>query len=964
MTKSGHKIHKHPLTSPTGAPLVPDGPPWHTLPAREALERLDTKSEGLDRAEAAGRLAKYGANILPRGKGDTAFDLLWRQINNPLIWVLLVSAAVAMAVDPTDGIKNGLVILAVVVLNTIVGFVQEFKAGKAIEALSLMTAESASVMREGRRLTIPAAELVPGDIVLLAGGDKVPADMRLIEVRNLKVEEAALTGESVPVEKTLLPAAPAAGIGDRTCMVFAGTLATYGTASAVVVSTGSGTELGRISALLKETTDLRTPLTNALALISVQITAAITVVALAMLAIGTWRAVAETGVGWLAALRETVIFGIALAVGAIPEGLPAVVTIALAIGVQRMAARRAVVRKLPSVETLGSTTVICSDKTGTLTRNEMMVQKLWTPLSGSFALSGSGYDPDGKLLRAGAPVASVPADIEDLLLCGTLCNDASLAQEQGRWVIHGDPTEGALLVAAAKGGQDPEKARRLHKRLDALPFESENQFMATLNALGGGRILLKGAPEAVLKRCGRTGGGALDLPAVLREVETDAAGGMRVLAFASRPAHGLAGIGLDDMREGFEFLGLQGMIDPPRPEAISAVELCHQAGIVVKMITGDHKATARAIAARLGILSRDPGAQKAISGEQLAEMDDERLVAAARDCNVFARVAPEHKLKLVLALQSRGEVVAMTGDGVNDAPALKQANIGVAMGITGTSVSKEAAAIVLADDNFASIAAAVEEGRRVYDNLLKSLAFILPTNLGLALILMWAVAFFPFVETAYIADGAALTLRELLLPMSPAQLLWINLVATVALALPLAFEAKEPNVMRRPPRKPDAPLFNAFVVTRIVVVAALMTAGAISLFLYEFRSAGEGCPAALARAQTMAVTTVIMFQIFYMLNCRSLRDSILQIGVFSNKFVFVGIAAMLALQALFIYAPFMQAVFSSAPLTVSDLFTAAAVGAIILPVIGAEKWWRRRRAARRAGKPGEDGAEGAPGRAL
>ena len=907
---------------------------WHACDAADALRDLRTGPEGLDDADAAARLKLHGANVIPRGKRDTALDLVWRQVHNPLIWVLIGSAVVAMAVDPTDGIKNGLVILAVVILNTLIGFVQESKANRAIEALSRMVPENATVVRARRKLTLPAADLVPGDVVLLASGDKVPADLRLVQLRNLQVEEAALTGESMPAQKQLAPVDAGAGIGDRTSMAFGGTLVTYGTASGVVVATGERTELGRISTMLKETTDLQTPLTLALAKIGWIITVSIVVISLAMLALGTWRSVTAADVSWITALRETIIFAIALAVGAIPEGLPAIVTIALAIGVQRMAARNAVVRRLPAVETLGSTTVICSDKTGTLTRNEMTVQALWTPASGAFELTGVGYEPKGWLQHDGEAVTA-PSDAADLLLAGALCNDATLENVAGQWKVHGDPTEGALVVAAEKAGIDVSKARERHRRLDVIPFESENQFMATVNAHdGSGRVVLKGAPEAVMQRCTGAADGAHD------QVEALAARGMRVLAFAAKPAPGVTTIEMDDVSGGFTLLGLQGMIDPPRPEAVEAIAVCQRAGITVKMITGDHKATAQAIAAQIGILPADPRAPRAVDGAQLAAAPALQLEEMARAANVFARVAPEHKLSIVRALQGRGQVVAMTGDGVNDAPALKQANIGVAMGITGTSVSKEAAAIVLTDDNFASIAAAVEEGRRVYDNLIKSLAFVLPTNLGLALILMWAVAFFPFGDVTRVIDGVAVTAHELLLPMSPAQLLWINLVAGVALALPLAFEAKEPDVMDRPPRPSDAPVLSGFVVMRTFLVALLMTAGAVGLFLYEYRAAG-GLDA-LAKAQTMAVTTVVMFQIFYMLNCRSLRDSIVRIGLVSNPTVFAGIAAIVALQALFIYAPFMHVIFGSAPLSTGDLFVSVLVGAVVLPVVGVEKWWRRR----------------------
>jgi Ca2+-transporting ATPase len=914
---------------------------WHALPAEQVLSDLGSSPTGLTTAEAQRRVQQYGPNVLPKPKGDSALDLLWRQINSPLIWVLIASGVVAMLVDPTDGIKNGLVILAVVVLNTIIGFVQEFRAGKAIEALSKMVPENVSAMRDSKKVTLSAAELVPGDVVLLASGDKVPADMRLVQVRSLQIEEAALTGESVPTEKALGVVAPAAGLGDRTCMTFGGTLVTYGTGTAVVVETGAKTELGKISAMLKETTDLQTPLTKALGQIGKSITIAIVIISIVMLAVGTYRTMGETGMALVPALRETAIFAIALAVGAIPEGLPAIVTIALAIGVQRMAARRAVIRKLPAVETLGSTTVICSDKTGTLTRNEMTVQALWTPGSGELRLSGVGYEPKGVLSRAGQSVQDMPSDVRDLILAGTLCNDSTLAPEQtdagtSIWRINGDPTEGALVVAGEKLGIDTEKAREQHARLDAIPFESENQFMATLHNRDGGLVILKGAPEVILRRC--TG---VDEKTALAEVEKFAGEGMRVLGFASKPLPKM-GVEMSDVASGCTFLGLQAMIDPPRSEAIEAIRQCHGAGITVKMITGDHKATAAAIGRQLNILKPD---QKAITGTQLAEMNDEQMREAVATTNVFARVAPEHKLRLVRALQARGDVAAMTGDGVNDAPALKQSNIGVAMGITGTSVSKEAAAIVLTDDNFASIAAAVEEGRRVYDNLVKSLAFVLPTNLGLALILMWAVFFFPFNEVSATVDGAVRVTRELLLPMAPTQLLWINLVATVALALPLAFEAKEPNVMRRAPRNPSAPVLSGFVIFRTFLAAILMTAGCIGLFMWEYNTAlknGVEASVALAKAQTMGVTTVIMFQIFYMLNCRSLKDSIFKIGLLSNKAVFIGVAALIALQAIFIYTPVMHKVFGSAPLGGKDILIAIAAGAIILPVISVEKLLRSR----------------------
>jgi potassium/sodium efflux P-type ATPase len=917
-----------------------EGPTFHDRDAQLVLQELGADSSvGLTTSEAVRRLAQHGPNTLPKAAGEGPLVLLWRQINNPLIWVLIGSAVVAMIVDPGDGIKNGLVILAVVIINTLIGFVQEFKAGKAIEALGDMVPENATVLRDGQKVVAPVASLVPGDVVLLASGDKVPADLRLVAVKNLQIEEAALTGESVPVEKSINSVKPDAGLGDRTCLAFNGTLVTYGTATGVVVHTGPKTELGRISTLLKEAADLQTPLTKALESVGKQLTVAIVVVAVLMLIVGTSREMIANGIPFFDAFRGTVIFAVALAVGAIPEGLPAIVTIALSIGVQRMASRRAIVRKLPAVETLGSTSVICSDKTGTLTRNEMTVQALWTP-SAAYSLSGVGYSPIGEVSSGGKALNGLTADSQALLELGALCNDASLSLSEALPQISGDPTEAAMVVAAEKGGIKVEELRKAQPRLDVIPFESENQFMGTLHTdpTGSRQIIIKGAPEVILSRCSVSPEMKAE---ALAAVEAMAAQGMRVLGVAAKDVpEDHKELHMGDVSEGLNLIGLQGMIDPPRPEAIEAVKACQGAGITVKMITGDHKGTAIAIGRQLGIAGPE---SRPVTGAEIAQMSEDELKESAKSSNVFARVAPEHKLRLVKAIQGKNNVVAMTGDGVNDAPALKQANIGVAMGITGTAVSKEASDIVLTDDNFASIAAAVEEGRRVYDNLIKSLAFVLPTNLGLALILVAAVAFFPFDPVT----------KQLLLPMLPTQLLWINLVGAVALATPLAFESKEPNVMNRPPRDPSEPVMSRFVVMRTVIAALLMTLGCVGLFLWEHAGAVAAMRAdgvltaaeealAVSKAQTMAVTTVIMFQIFYMLNCRSLKDSVFKIGVWSNPTVYMGIAAILVLQGLFIYTPLFQQIFTTAPLSALDLLLAAAVGAVILPVVSLEKWWHKR----------------------
>lgn len=897
----------------------PPADPWHAREPESVLDELSTSARGLSTDEAHTRLRTHGPNVLSRTSGESPWRILWRQINDPLIWVLIGSSAIAVAIGK---VTDGSVVAAVVVLNAIIGFVQEYRAGKAIEALRSMVPEHAHALRDGQTVSVPVAELVPGDVVTLASGDKVPADIRLMSVKNLRVDEAALTGESVPVEKVAHSVAAGAALGDRRSMAFGGTLVTYGTATAVVVATGERTEIGRISAMLQQTTDLDTPLTQALGGLARVITIGIGVLAAVIVGIGSWRSL-DAGLALGTALRETLIFAIALAVGAIPEGLPAIVTIALAIGVRRMAARRAIIRRLPAVETLGSTTVICSDKTGTLTRNEMTVQALWTPERGTVEVHGVGYEPSGEVEGWDARNRR-PAEVHRLLENAALCNEATLSESKDGWRITGDPTEGALVVAAEKAQLRVAELRTRLRRLDVIPFESENQFMATLHEdTDAPRIVLKGAPEVILARC--KGIEADDVRAV---VEAIAERGMRVLAVAEKPGSSPE-LTEEDVAGGYRLSGLVGMIDPPRVEAIEAVRRCRTAGIEVKMITGDHRETARAIGHQLELADD----VQAVEGRELTALDAVALRELSRSKSIFARVAPEHKLRIVEALQRDDHIVAMTGDGVNDAPALKQSNIGVAMGITGTSVAKESADIVLTDDNFATIVAAVEEGRRVYDNLVKSLAFVLPTNLGLAFILMYAVLFLPFDPVS----------KLLLLPVEPTQLLWINLVAAVALALPLAFEAKEPYVMERPPRDPKAPILSRLVVRRTILASMLMTAGAVALFQWEYNLRPSEAREALAEAQTMAVTTVIMFQIYYMLMSRSLHDPIRAIGYFSNPMVFLGVGITLALQAAFIYAPPLQAIFGTAALAPSELALSAATGLIVVPLILVDKWLSRSR---------------------
>jgi len=901
---------------------------WHALPDDVVLVQLGGSANGLTNAEAVQRLQMYGRNLLSASHGAGPVRILWRQLNNPIGWLLIASGTLAVSLGkPTDAA----VVFGAVGINAIIGFIQEYRAGKAIEALSEMVPESAIALRDGHAMTVPADTLVPGDLVTLQSGDKVPADLRLIKAKNLLVEEAPLTGESLPTAKRTDPVPPDTPLGDRASLAYSGTLVVQGTAMGVVVATGNGTELGRVNALLSQTTQLETPLTRQLARVSRGITVAVVLVVAVLLGFGIWIKDAP--------VDEALMVAVSLAVAAIPEGLPAVITICMAIGVRRMAARHAVVRHLPAVETLGSTSVICSDKTGTLTRNEMTVQVAW--LEGhEFRFSGIGYSPVGDVEHDGVRLTDLPGPLHDLLTIATLCNDAALREQRDGWTITGDPTEAALVVAGQKGGIAADELRRRHERLDVIPFESDTKFMATLNRIEGeNRILLKGAPETVFQRCTLDGA---DRARVHEAMETYGRQGMRVIAFASGKSHQGEHLLEDDVAGGLTFAGLLCMIDPPRTEAMDAIRVCHCAGITVKMITGDHPVTAEAIGRQLGLLQPD---QTAMEGRHLDGLSEIELQHAALATNVFARVTPEHKIRLVEALQSQGNVVAMTGDGVNDAPALKRADIGVAMGITGTAVSKEAAKVVLVDDNFASIAAAVEEGRRVYDNLVKSLAFVLPTNLGLACTLSVAMFFFPTVRV----EGV----DQLLMAMSPTQTLWINLVGSVTLSIPLAFEVLEPNAMRRPPRPLQEPVFSPFIVARLILVAALMSAAACALFLWEyFRILGPGPftavrhATALAEAQTMCVTSITFSQIFYLLNCRSLRDSLLSQGITSNPAIFIGIGILLLLQGCFIYLPPLQTLFQSAPLDARGWLLAMGAGAVMLPAISLDKSLRKSMARR------------------
>ena len=882
---------------------TPPRKPWHHLTAAEVVARQESDPDtGLSPEEAARRRALFGPNCLTPKPGKGPLLRLLLQFHQPLIYILLASAAITAALREW---VDASVIFGVVLVNAAIGFVQESKAESAIAALARIVSTRALVLRGGRKTNLPSEELVPGDIVLLSAGDKVPADLRLIRSRELMVDESALTGESLPVAKHAAHLALDTLLADRACMAYAGTLVSGGLGSGIVIATGDGTETGRISRLMDETDTLSTPLTRKIEWFSRVLLYAILGLAALTFTIGLWRG--ETPFDMFMA-------AVALAVGAIPEGLPAAVTVTLAIGVSRMARRRAIIRKLPAVETLGSTTVICSDKTGTLTQNQMTVQLIFAG-GQSFGVSGVGYAPRGEI----TPEPSVAA--RECLLAGLLCNDAELEHKDGKWSISGDPTEAALIVAARKAGLDGEAEHAARPRRDAVPFESQHQYMATLH--GDGAIYFKGAVEKLLERCASMldlegEEIPLDAEAIERAASAMAEQGLRVLALGRKwAAPGQDSLDHAHLAEGVCFLGLQAMIDPPRPEAIRAVKACHRAGIEVKMITGDHAVTAAAIARAIG-LNRD-GPISVIGGRELARIDDDALIQVVRDTQVFARVEPEQKLRLVRALQASGQVVAMTGDGVNDAPALKQADIGVAMGITGTEVAKEAAAMVLTDDNFASIEAAVEEGRGVFDNLTKFIVWTLPTNFGEGLVI-----------TAAVVLGTAL-------PILPVQILWINMTTAVLLGLMLAFEPIERGIMSRPPRDPATPLLTSALLWRIVTVSTLLLAGSFGLFMWELEHG-----ASVEYARTVAANVFVFGELFYLFNCRSMTESVFRIGLFSNPWVVGGVLLMTGLQLLFTYLPVMNQWFRTAPIGGEAWLRILAVGLAIHAVIGGEKWLRKR----------------------
>ena len=890
---------------------------WHSLEAARVAKTLETDTKhGLSSKEAEARLAKYGPNEISKKKRQSAIVLFLLQFHQPLIYILLAATVVTIFLSEYI---DASVIFAVVLVNAIIGFIQESKALKAIDALASSMTSGAVVLRDGRKKNIDARELVPGDVVIFQSGDKIPADVRLFYQRDLKIDESALTGESVAVEKNDKPVETESMIGDRHSMGFASTNVTYGSGRGIVVATGDKTEVGKIQESISAADNLETPLTLKIKSFSSLLLWVILALSAAVFAVGVFRG---------ADLADSFMIAVALAVGTIPEGLPVAVTIMLALGVSKMARNKAIIRKLVAVETLGSTNVICSDKTGTLTENQMTVQRIYSG-GRTYSVTGLGYRPEGEILENDKP-ADITASkaLELCLKAGILCNDSQVKEKDGHWIIEGDPTEGSLLVAAKKAGFSEEKTEQDYPRTDAIPFESEYQYMATLHQNGNAPVIfLKGSVEAVLDRCTQMLDDAgnpvpVDTDQIHRKVDQMAANGLRVLAFATAtPPAGKSDITHNDTRSDMVFLGLQGMIDPPRKEVIEAVRLCQKAGIDVKMITGDHAVTASAIAGEIGLKGRlENDRLVAITGKELQQISDQDLPQVATDTSVFARVAPEQKLRLVKALQAQGKIVAMTGDGVNDGPALKQANIGVAMGITGTDVAKDAADMILTDDNFSSIEGAVEEGRGVYDNLTKFIVWTLPTNLGESLVVILAV------------------ILNTPLPVLPVQFLWINMTTATFLGLTLAFEPKEPGIMDQPPRPASNPILTFELIMRTLLVGFVMMVASFGLYFYEVNVLG----ATPSEGQTVTTTTFVILESFYLLNCRSLIRPLAQVSLWSNRLIYIGIGSMLAVQLLFVYAPFMNVLFNSSPIGLGSWLRMLAAGAVLFIIITIEKSIRYR----------------------
>ena len=884
--------------------------PWHVLGVDEAAAQIGSRSGGLTGVEAAQRLEQYGPNELQAAQRVSPWAILLEQFKNVLVIILLIATVLSLFLG--HGIES--IVIAIIVLFAVgLGFVQEYRAERAIEALRQMAAPTATVLRDGAESKVPAREVVPGDMILLHTGDRIPADARVIEAINLQVEEAALTGESVPVEKhTRVLEKDDLPVGDRKNLVYAGTAVTYGRGRALVVATGMQTEFGKIAQMLQDIEVGRTPLQQNLDRVGVVLARAAFVVVAVIVGLGLWRG---------QPLIDMIIFGIALAVAVVPEALPAVVTISLAIGVQKMVKRNALIRRLAAVETLGSTSVICSDKTGTLTRDEMTVRRIYCA-GELYGVAGAGYVPEGEFTVNGGTAVAPTAELRQMLTAGALASDTELVQgEAGAWDIKGDPTEGALVVAAAKAGLQKEALEAAQPRVHEIPFTSETKRMTTLHAPEGSSgstvAYAKGAPEVILQGCayeqGKDGAQPLDGPGrerILAQAQAMAEEALRVLAIATKPQ-----VTPDTAERDMTFLGLAGMIDPPRMEAKAAIAVCAEAGIRPVMITGDHPVTAQAVARELGML-RNGG--RVVTGVELEEMSDEQLKREVEEISVYARVSPAHKLRVVTAWQDHGYIAAMTGDGVNDAPALKKADIGIAMGITGTDVTKEAAAMTLTDDNFASIVAAVEEGRGVFGNIKKYLMYLLSSNIG---------------EIGLMAGAALLGFP---VPLSAVQILYVNLATDGLPALALAVDPPERDLMKRKPRDPRTGIFTRPVVILMVLGGLWSTLINLGLFTWTLNVGRT-----LEEAMTITFISLVLIQFFKAYNFRSDRHSVLN-RPFANKWLNLAVLWEIALLVAIVYVPFLHDAFGTYSLPLTDWLLVGALAFTIVPVLELAKWMERR----------------------
>lgn len=866
------------------------GENWHSLEIQNIIDLFESDARsGLNTLDIKHKEEFFGKNKLEQKEQDSNLKKFFLQFHNALIYILLGSSIITAFLQ--EWVDSG-VIFGVVIINVIIGYMQEIKAEEAINSLKEMMQTQAVVIRDGKKTTIDSTNLVPGDIVMLESGSKVPADLRLIEARDLKVDESMLTGESLGVEKNISTHLQNITLGDRKNMTYSGTYVTYGRAKGIVVATANHTELGKIAHLIQSATTVDTPLTKKITSFSKLLLYIILALSALTFLVGILRDNSAI---------DTFIASVALAVGAIPEGLPAAVTITLAIGVSRMASKNAIIRKLPAVETLGSVTTICSDKTGTLTQNKMCVTDLFCARE-SYEIRGDGYNPIGNILKNGEILESYDTNLYELLRAGYLCNESYLVNKDGTYDISGDPTEGALIVSSLKCGWDEHGLNREYPRVDILPFESDRQFMASINKDEQNNqniIYIKGSIEVILKMCEFESVGSqilkIDKEQILKNLNEYALRGLRVLAMAKKITM-QEKIENSELKDGFIFLGLQAMIDPPRQEAIEAVRESKEAGINIIMITGDHVLTAFSIAKMMSIISSDSKLEEAtLVGKDMLELSDEELIEKLKSVKIFARVEPEQKLRIVDALQARGEIVAMTGDGVNDAPALKQANIGIAMGIGGTEVAKEASDMILSDDNFQSIALAIKEGRIVFDNLIKFITWTLPTNLGEGLVILLAI------------------MLGITLPILPVQILWINMSTAIFLGMTLIFESGEENIMRRSPRDPKKPIFNMAMIYQMIVVGIYLLAASYGMFNYAIASGYSH-----EYARTVAVNLFVFIELFYLFNCKELERSVFKTNIFNNPFLLIGVSLMALMQLSFTNLEFMNTTFKSEPL---DLIT-------------------------------------------